>query len=100
MPRVEGLAWRNPFLEQSVQKIVLRFYREVMNVAPDFIHRPFVFLNQVSQRQKCLWRRGRMHDCGLASLRGRWIHRENVQKRGKQWRERLPHVVGGSIQRN
>jgi hypothetical protein len=25
MPRVEGLAWRNPFLEQSVQKIVLAF---------------------------------------------------------------------------
>jgi hypothetical protein len=58
MPRVERLARRNPFLEQSVQKIVLRFYREVMNVAPDFIHRRFVFLKSGALAPRMLLEKG------------------------------------------
>src|SRR6266436_4643800 len=100
MPRVERLSWRNSSFKQPMQQIVLRFYGEVLNVAPDFIHRFFVFLNQAFQRQEYFWRRRRMDDCGLSSLSGWRVHRKNIQQRRKQWRERLPDVVGDGVQGN
>src|ERR1035438_10093674 len=93
MPRILGLAWWHFPVEEPVQKIVLGFDGEVLDIAPDLIHRFLILLNQVPESGKRFPARRRVNDGG-ACLTGRWVHRKYRQQCLEERWKSPPDVVG------